>query len=76
VKTLGQEINYRSDETGAYLVFNVDARLGKTANFYAGEEYLLSATIGKNGQIRVSKYSDIGHEVIKALLKGELKIFV
>ena len=76
VKTLGKEINFRSDETGAYLVFAVDERTGKTANFYSGEEYLFSATIGKNGQIRVSKYSEVGHSVIKGLLKGELKVFV
>ncbi|MBI4163017.1 MAG: Flp pilus assembly complex ATPase component TadA [Candidatus Aenigmarchaeota archaeon] len=76
VKTLGKEISFRSDETGAYIIFIVDERTGKVANFYSGEEFLFSATVGKNGQIRVSKYSEVGHAVIKGLLKGELKVFV
>ena len=76
VKTLGKEITYRSDETGAYIVFSVNEKTGKVANFYSGSEYLFSATIGKSSQIRVSKYSEVGHAVIKGLLKGELRVFV
>jgi predicted PilT family ATPase len=44
-------------------------------NFYTGSEYLFSATAGKNSQIRVAKNSDVGKDVMHALLRNELKIF-
>ncbi len=77
VATLGNEVNYLTEESGAYITFVFsDSLSSKTANFYSKEEYLLSATIGKNDQVRVAKDSDIGKDVIKALIKGDLKVFV
>lgn len=77
VATLGNEVNYLTEESGAYITFVFSDRLvGKAANFYAKEDYLFSATIGKNGQVRVAKDSDVGKEVLKGLVKGNLKSFV
>lgn len=77
VATTGKEMPFSVDEAGASLVFSFSERLAnKFANFYRGEEYLFSATIGKNGQLRVVKSSDVGKEVMKAVVKGELKAFV
>ena len=76
VTTLGKEIRFEKEETGAYIVFTVDARPGKIANFYVGGQYLFSATIGKNSQIRVAKNSDVGKDVLHALIKDELKVFI
>ncbi|MCX6816014.1 MAG: PINc/VapC family ATPase [Candidatus Aenigmarchaeota archaeon] len=76
VATLGQEIDFTKDETGAYIVFSVSAKSGKIANFYVSGEYLFSATIGKNSNIRVAKDSDVGKDVMKALIKDALKIFI
>jgi len=75
VSTLGKEIEFEEEETGAYIVFTPHASPGKTVNFYVGDQYLFSATTGKSGQIRVAKNSDIGKEVFRALLKDNLKAF-
>ena len=77
ISTLRKEIRFDSEETGAYLVFTVDSKYsGKIANFYVSEDYLFSATVGKNGQVRVAKNSDIGKAVLTALIKETLKVFV
>ncbi len=76
VATFGSEINYEKEETGAYLVFNFHDSNSKIVNFYVNDEYLFSATVGKTGQIRVAKDSDIGKDVMKSLLKDSLKTFI
>jgi ATPase len=75
VATLGKEIGFDHEETGAYIVFTVESKPGRIVNFYTGSEYLFSATAGKNSQIRVAKNSDVGKDVMHALLRNELKIF-
>lgn len=75
--TLGKQAHFTNEETGAYLVFSFPPRMsGGIANFYIGQEYLFSATVGKNGQIRVAKDSDIGRKAMRALLRDDLKAFV
>jgi ATPase len=76
VATLGKEIVFDYEETGAYAVFSVSEKPGKIANFYIGSQFLFSATIGKNSQIRVAKNSDVGRDVMHALIKNDVKIFV
>jgi ATPase len=77
IATMGKEIPFGVEETGAYLVFSFSAKLfNKIANFYIDERYLFSATIGKKGEVKVNKDSDIGKEVLKALVNKELKVFI
>ncbi len=76
VATLGKEADFDHEETGAYIVFSVHEKPEKIANFYINGEYLFSATIGKNSQIRVAKNSDVGRDVMNAIIKNSLKIFV
>ncbi len=77
VSTTGKAASFLYEETGAYLVFVFSEKLsGNVANFYVGDKYLFSATIGKAGQVRVTKDSDIGHEVLRALVKDNLKAFI
>jgi ATPase len=77
VTTLGEEIDFEYQETGAYLVITFKERMQRrTVNFYVGEDYLFSATVGKNNQVRVAKNSDVGKETLKALLKKNLRAFV
>jgi ATPase len=77
IATFGKEVQYSTNETGAYIVFQFNEKLtGKFANFYIDNEYLFSATIGKDGLLRVSKDSDIGKEAMTALVKNNLKVFV
>jgi predicted PilT family ATPase len=77
ITTLGKEIGFDKEETGAYLVFTFPEKLNeRTANFYSGKEYIFSATIGKNNQIRVAKNSDVGKSILRALIRNELKVFI
>jgi ATPase len=78
IESLGKEINYNLNETGAYIVFSFDSRLpGKNANIYISDEYLFSATIGRTGQIKISKSSELGKSLLRAITgKKEIKVFI
>lgn len=76
-KTFGNEVDFDVSETGANVILEFDDHYaGKTANFYEGKEYILSAAIGKNGQIRIKKDSEMGEEIMNALIKKKLKAYV
>lgn len=77
VPSLGKEIPFDHSESGAYLVFQLPKGLiGKMAHFYVNDKLIFSATIGKKGQIRVDKDSDIGRTALSALIKSALVVFV
>lgn len=69
IPALGREINFRISETGNSLEFDFDKRfVGKTASIYIENDFLFSATIGKRGSIKVTKDSEIGKELLKAIV--------
>jgi ATPase len=78
VESLGKEITFDIHETGAYVVLTFEKkRSGTNANVYIDNEYLFSATIGRAGQIKVSKSSDLGKSLLRAITtKKQIKIFV
>ncbi len=77
VETFGSEVQLVVEETGAYICMRFDESLvNSVANFYVGDEYLFSATVGKKGIIRISKDSDTGKNVMKAVIRNNLKAFV
>jgi ATPase len=78
VESLGKEIRFDIHETGAYIVFTFNRKLGgKNANIYVDDEYLFSATIGRAGQIKVSKGSDLGKSLLRAITsKKRIKVFI
>ena len=77
IRSLGKIVHFTHSETGAYLVFDFsDKFFNKIANFYIDNEYLFSATIGKEGKVRVNKDSDIGQQLITGLLRKSLKVFI
>ncbi len=74
----GKEVRYEIREVGNRidLVFEQDLT-GVPANVYVGDQYLFSATIGKKSQIRVSKKSDLGRSLLRALVsKQRIRILV
>ncbi|MBI5347588.1 MAG: Flp pilus assembly complex ATPase component TadA [Candidatus Aenigmarchaeota archaeon] len=75
VSTLGEEVSFDLKETGAYLLFTLE-KTGKAANFYVGDQYIFSATVGKNGQIRIAKNSDTGKEILRGIVKNEIRVFM
>jgi ATPase len=77
VATMGDEAHFVYDESGGYVLFNFNERLqGSIANFYIKDDYLFSATIGRGGSIKVSKDSDIGKKLLRALVKDRVRVFV
>jgi ATPase len=77
VESLGKEIKFDVGETGAYVVLSFGKIFGKNANVYIENEYLFTATIGKAGEIKVSKSSDLGKELIRAIAnRKEIKVFI
>ncbi|MEM5794538.1 MAG: PINc/VapC family ATPase [Candidatus Aenigmatarchaeota archaeon] len=76
IPALGKEVFFQINETGNSLEFIFDRNLtGKPANFYVDEDFLFSATIGKKGSIKITKASEIGKELIKAIVsKKKIKV--
>ncbi len=74
----GKEARYEIREVGNRidLVF-VEELTGTVANVYVGDQYLFSATIGKKSQIRVSKKSDLGRSLLRALVsKQRIRVLI
>lgn len=78
VEALGREIKFDIGETGAYIVLSFrKGFVGKNANTYVNGKYLFTATIGKSGEIKISKSSQLGKELIKSITsKKEIKVFI
>jgi ATPase len=74
----GKEVQYDIKEVGNRFDITFDKDLtGKVANVYVGDEYLFSATVGKNSQIRVSKKSDLGKSLLRGLVsKQRIRVLI
>jgi ATPase len=75
--TLGNEVKFQISESGNSIDFVFDKSLaGEVVSFYIDGEFLFSAMVGKKGTIKISKESDIGKELLKAIYeKREIKAF-
>jgi ATPase len=76
IPSLGREVQFKVNETGNSLEFVFDKKLtSKIASFYVEDKFLFSATIGKKGSIKITKDSEVGKELVKAIV-GNKKIKV
>jgi len=78
IPALGKEINFGINETGNSLEINFDRKFTeKLATIYLEDEFLFSATIGKKGNIKVTKDSDIGKKLLTATItKKKIKVVI
>lgn len=78
VGNLGKQVEFEAGEKGGSIALFFNKHLsGKQASIYVEGEYLFTATIGRKGDIKVGKESDIGHQLLRALAgKKEIKVFV
>jgi ATPase len=78
IPSLGNEVECQTNETGNSLEFVFDRRLiEKVASFYVEDTFLFSATIGKKSNIKVSKESDVGTELLRAIVsKKRIRIMI
>lgn len=72
IMTIGRELNSEVAESGNSLRIIVGAEnAGKRVSIYAGDKYIFSATVGRNGVVTVRKKSEHGKELVKAFYAGE-----
>jgi len=65
----GREVQFEIREIGNQIEIAVDGQFtGEVANVYVGNQFLFSATIGKKARIRVTKKSDLGKDLLQALV--------
>lgn len=78
VESLGKEIRFKMGEKGASLVLSFKKKFaGESANIYVDDEYLFSATIGRKGMVKVTRGSDLGKKIIRALSSGRrIRVFI
>jgi ATPase len=78
IPALGKEIEFQMNEIGNSLEFIFDTKLkGKIASVYVEDKFLFSATIGKRGTIKLTKDSEIGKKLVKAIFgKKKIKIVI
>jgi ATPase len=73
--TLKNEVMWETSESGAFINILVEPGLtGTTLDIHDGDKYIFSAHVGKNGVIRVRKRSELGRNVIRALVSDNLRI--
>lgn len=76
VASTGNEVGFEASEVGNSIVFQFSPKMkGKKVDIYVNDDYLLSATVGKKHQVKVSKSSGIGKDILKGIL-GKKKIRV
>ncbi|MBU0929619.1 MAG: PINc/VapC family ATPase [Nanoarchaeota archaeon] len=78
IKERQELVDYKISETKKHLVFRLEHKyIKKRADFYVGDEFVLSAIVGSDGEIRINKKSEIGRKVLDAVdmnKKVELRI--
>ncbi|MBI4182008.1 MAG: Flp pilus assembly complex ATPase component TadA [Candidatus Aenigmarchaeota archaeon] len=75
--TLKREVVWSFEERGQNVLVYVDrSLLGKEADLYVGQDYLMTVFVGKGGQIRIRKRSPAGKRVLAAAAGKALRALV
>ena len=81
-KNLGLHIDVRTqdlpvlaapkvEETAKHLIIWLEGMAGESAEVFVGEEPVFTATVGRRGDIRVAKSSEMAKRIIKRMKTGE-----
>lgn len=78
IPAIGREVEFKVNETGNSVEFEFNKKfVGKVANFYVDDKFLFSATVGKKATIKVNKSSEVGKELVRAIVnKKKIKILI
>ena len=75
--TLKEKIEYKLEETGNSVIIAVGKEhSGENADLYENKEFLFSATVGKNGQIKITKDFELAKRILGAHSSGNLKVYL
>lgn len=74
---LGNKTNFEFEDIGntLALIFGKE-NFGRDVKLYDDDKFLFSAIIGKNGQIRISKNSDLAKKLISSFYAGNLTAYI
>jgi len=69
VPSTGEEVDFSVSEIGNSISFQFPQKMkGEKVDIYVEDDYLLSATVGKKNEVKISKSSGIGKEILKAII--------
>jgi ATPase len=72
IMTTGKEVDHKILESGNSIIFSFEKSVrGKQISIYVDDDFLISATVGKKNEIKLNKSSEIGKEVLKAMVAGK-----
>lgn len=75
IASTGLEVPFSISEIGNSLVLEFSPKMkGKKVDIYVDKDYLLSATVGKKNEVRVSKSSGIGKELLKGMIGNKIRV--
>jgi ATPase len=67
-----EEIKFKMKKSGGNLIFTFARSLSENqVDFYVGEDFLFSATVGKKGEIRFDKGSELAKTIQNSIDKGK-----
>ena len=74
---IGREVDFELRESGKNLLITFNKKLiGKRVAFFENGEHIASLIVGKKGEIKIRKRSEIGKKIFSAFVKGKLKVHV
>ncbi|WEL23481.1 PINc/VapC family ATPase [Candidatus Nanohalovita haloferacivicina] len=74
-QTLKSSTDYSVEERGNSVIIAVGEDMsGEEVDIYDDDEFLFAATVGKNGEISLTKQSDLAGRVLGAAERGSLKV--
>ncbi len=74
-QTLKSEVDFDVRESGNSVIVDVaDSLSGKEVDVYDGEEFLFTATVGKSGEVSLTKSSDLSGRILSAYQRDNLKV--
>ena len=75
--TLKKDVPWQYEESGTSIILRVDKRItGKQVDVYQGKEFIFSPQVGKKGLIKIKKKSDLGRNVLRGIVRGDLRVLV
>lgn len=75
--TLKDQVNHSVEERGNSVIVSVGESItGDEVDVYDGDEFLFTATVGKNGEVSVTKSSDLASRILGAAESGKLEVRV
>jgi len=61
----------RMEETAKHIILWLDGMAGESVDVQVGDEPAFTATVGRRGDIRIAKSSEMAKRIIKRMKKGE-----